>query len=266
MRFSCSACLIFGWLLLAAQPAAAQSSSPLTPAEQEIWKTWTVDREHPVHSTEFDDPRELEHWTMEGGKRIAIEQGNLILENDRRGDLTSVPEGDHLVAWLKQECPADFLLEFTFRPELRTRGLCIVIFNTRGKNGESVFDPGLAKRTGFFAQYHSGDINNYHISYWAGDRKTANIRKNVGFHLVAEGADLITDAPADSFQTVRVFKRGGQIRLTVDDRFAVGWDDDGKTYGPVHTHTGWIALRQMSYAGKAWYGRLAIYPITPAAK
>lgn len=243
--------------------SSAHAQAPVAPpaASSDDWKAWSVDREHPVHATEFDDPQELEHWKMEGGKRIAIEQGNLLLENDRRGDTESLPNGDHLVAWCKQECPADFLAEWTFCPELRTRGLTIVIFNARGKKGESIFDPQLAPRNGFFPQYHSGDIDNYHISYWAGDRKTANIRKNAGFHLVKEGQDLITDAPANSFQLVQVFKLKGAIRLVVDGNLAVGWDDDGQKFGPVHTHSGWIGLRQMSYAGSARYGRFGVYPL-----
>ena len=131
-----------------------------------------------------------------------------------------------------KELPADFLIEFTVRPTNRKEGLNIVFFSARGLQGESIFDPKLNPRDGTYKQYHSGDLNCYHISYWAAGRGTANLRKSKGFHLVAEGKDLICDAPADAFQTVRVYKRGGTIRLTVDDVVALAWDDDGKHPGP----------------------------------
>ena len=94
-------------------------------------------------------------------------------------------------------------------------------------------------------------------------RGTANIRKNKGFFLPAIGKDLVYTAPADAFQTIRIYKRGGRIRLTVDDVLALAYDDDGKTYGPVHTHSGWIGLRQMAHTQHCRYGHVRIYPLEP---
>jgi hypothetical protein len=219
-----------------------------------------VDWEHPVYSTTFDDPAELSRWVLEGGKRAAIEDGHLVLES------TPPVEGeksDHLVFWLNEVFPADFLLEFSIRPQNRKHGLAIVFFNARGINGESIFDPALKPRDGVFKQYHSSDLNNYHISYWAGDRGTANIRKNAGFNLVATGPDLVTGGAADTFQTVRIYKKGGNIRLIVDDVISAAWDDDGVTYGPVHTNDGWIGLRQMRHAIHCEYDHLKVYPLLP---
>jgi hypothetical protein len=106
-------------------------------------------------------------------------------------------------------------------------------------------------------------LNNYHVSYWAGPRGTANLRKNRGFHFVAEGRDLIAGAPAEAFQTVRIYKRGGTIRITVDDALAVAYDDDDATFGPVHRHSGWIGLRQMGHTLRCEYDDLKIYPLKP---
>src|SRR5690606_21877515 len=125
--------------------------------------------------------------------------------------------------------------------------------------GESIFDPALKPRTGFFAHYHSGDLNNYHVSYWAGSRGTANVRKNRGFHLVATGPDLVVEAPAASLQTIGIYKRGGMIRLTVDGVVSVAFDDDGKTYGPIWTHSGWIGLRQMGHTLRCEYDDLKVF-------
>ena len=235
-------------------------SPPVSPLAGQRLIPTDVDWEHPVYSTTFDDPAELSRWVLEGGKGAAIESGLLVLES------TPPVEGeksDHLVYWLNEVFPADFLLEFSIRPQNRKDGLAIVFFNARGINGESIFDPALKSRDGVFKQYHSGDLNNYHISYWAGDRGTANIRKNAGFNLVATGPDLVTSGAADAFQTVRIYKKGGSIRLIVDDVISAAWDDDGVTYGPVHTNDGWIGLRQMEHAIRCEYDHLKVYPLLP---
>jgi len=220
-----------------------------------------VDWDHPVYQTSFEEPADLEDWRLEGGLRMSVAGGNLVLES-RPGSTKSEANANHLVCWLTQEVPADFLLEFSVRPENRQQGLNIVFFNTRGLHGESIFDPALAPRDGLFKQYHSGDLNGYHISYWAAGRGTANVRKNRGFHLVAEGTDLVTDGPAGDFQTVRLYKHDGTIRCTVDDALSVAYDDDGTTFGPVWTHAGWIGLRQMGHTVRCQYGHLKVWPLT----
>ena len=118
-----------------------------------------------------------------------------------------------------------------------------------------------ARAAGVFRQYHSSDLNGYHVSYWAGDRGTANVRKNAGFTLVAAGPDLIRDAADDRFQVVRIYKRGGTIRVTVDDIVSVAFDDDGRTHGPVWVHRGWIGLRQMGHTVRCDYEYLKVYPL-----
>lgn len=231
----------------------------------------------PIYATSFDDPAELRHWTLEGGYGAEIENGHLMLRNappadseSGRSDEKKVDEADdgkpkatHLVCWLKKEIPADFLMEFTLRPKDRKEGLAIVFFAARGIHGESVFDPALATRDGTFSQYINGDINNYHVSYWAGGRGSANIRKNSGFQLVSVGRDLVADAPDEDFQTVRIHKRGGRVRIMVDDVVSADLDDTGGRYGKPWTHPGWIALRQMAHTGYAEYGHLKIWPLKP---
>jgi hypothetical protein len=214
-----------------------------------------------LYVCDFDNPAALRDWRLEGGHGMRIVNGNLVLDN---ADPAKPDDpGRHLVAWLDREIPADFLLEFTFRPENRQRGLAIVFFNARGANGEDIFSPALQPRDGTFVQYHSGDIDNYHTSYWAGgERGTAHVRKNRGFHLVAHGPDLVRDAPPDAFQTVRIRKQGGAIRVEVDGRLSVAYDDDGKTHGPVHAHAGRVGLRQMAHSRRCEYGEMRVYSVT----
>lgn len=224
-----------------------------------------VDRARPVYRTEFSDPAALRDWVLEGGKSMRIEAGKLVLESTPHPDPAELSL-NHLVAWLKREIPADFLLEFTVRPQNKQKGLNIVFFSTRGTGGQSIFDPSLAPRDGLFRLYHSGDLNGYHVSYWAPPRPTTHIRKNRGFHLVAASdRDVIATAPAETFETVRIYKRGPMIRVLVGDTVLVAWDDDGKQFGPAHLHAGWIGLRQMGHTIKCEYDSLAVYPLTAAA-
>ncbi len=219
-----------------------------------------VDWAHPIYATRFESPAVLKDWRLEGGRRMIVADGHLALESNE-GSNHSQTEANHLVCWLAREIPADFLLEFGVRPKNRRQGLNIVFFNARGLNGESIFAPTLQSRNGLFQQYHSGDLNNYHVSYWSGGRGSSNLRKNRGFQLAAIGEDLVEDAPADRFQTIRIYKRGGMIRLTVDGRLALGYDDDGKILGPVHIHSGWIGLRQMAHTLSCEYDHLTVYPL-----
>lgn len=237
--------------------AATPTKSPLDLEVGRQFIPTDVNWSNAVYQTTFDDPAELENWKLEGGKRMSVENGKLVLE--------TTGEDDPLVCWLKAEAPADFLLEFTVRPQNRKQGLNIVFFNARGIHGESIFDPLLKPRDGTFKQYTQGDLNNYHISYWAAARGTAHVRKNPGFGQVANGKDLIAGAPADAFQVVRIYKRGGKIRLMVDDIIAVAYDDDGKKRGPVWTNSGWIGLRQMAHTIRCEYDHLKIFPLKPVA-
>ena len=242
-----------------AQPTAGQEKIPAPhPLVRQRFVPADIDWEHPVYSTDFSDDRALADWKLEGGHRMSIRDGKLLLEN-KSDNPTPSPSQGHLVCWLAKEMPADFLLEFKLRPHDRKTGLAIVFFNARGLAGQSIFDPGLAPRDGTFSQYHSGDLNNYHVSYWAGSRPTAHIRKNKGFALVAAGPDLVAAAPAEAFQTIRIYKRGALIRVMVDDVVSVAFDDDGKTYGPVWTHSGWIGLRQMEHTIRCEYDDLHVW-------
>lgn len=257
--------IVAGLSMSAAASGAVPSDPP--PQKQPTGMKFVptgVDWDHPLYETSFDDSGVLKDWKLEGGLRMSVANGNLVLESTP-GSTRSESDANHLVCWLTKDMPADFLLEFSVRPENRKQGLNIVFFNARGLHGESIFDPALAPRDGVFKQYHSGDLNCYHVSYWAAGRGTANLRKNRGFHLAAEGKDLITDGQAGTFQTVRIYKRGGKIRCTVDDVLSLAYDDDGTTFGPVWTHSGWIGLRQMGHTVRCEYGHLKVLPLGPGA-
>jgi hypothetical protein len=267
--------LIGGTAAFAASSDAGRTAAPaeLLPHRKELpphpavgqrFVPADVDWSHPLYATGFDKEEALADWKLEGGQRMSIVGGKFVLESKNEGEpATNV---NHLVCWLTKEIPSDFLLEFSLRPRTRKDGLNIVFFNARGIHAESIFDPALKPRDGTFTQYHSGDLQNYHISYWAsslenGPRSDANLRKNPGFKLVAQGKDLVTGAPEDTFQTIRLYKSGGRIRLIVNDVVSVAFDDDGKTNGPVLNQSGWIGLRQMGRTVRCEYDDLKIFPL-----
>ncbi len=247
-------------VIVVTEYAVAQDTPPHHPLVGKEFKPMDVDYAHPIYETSFDDEAALKDWQLEGGKKMSVSEGNLVLESEPR-EIEGKRDPNHLVSWLKKEVPANFLLEFTLRPKDRKEGLNIIFFNARGVDGESIFDPSLKKRNGVFRQYHSSDLNSYHISYWAGDRGFSNLRKNHGFALVASGKDYIMEGAPDSFQTVQIYKKDEKIRVMVDGMVALAFDDDGKTYGPVHTHSGWIGLRQMGYTLRCEYEHVKVYPL-----
>jgi hypothetical protein len=263
-----------GVCLFAAGVAGTAAIVPLRAAEKDVepirhaavgslFKPLDVDFSRAVYASDFSDPRELSDWVLEGGKSMRIEDGRLILESAPAAD-AGERSRNHLVCWLKREAPADFLCEIVLRPQDKRNGLNIIFFSTRGRDGRSVFDPSLARRDGTFVQYHSGDLQGYHVSYWAAPRSTTHLRKNPGFHLVAvSDLDDIADSAPEVFDTLRIHKRAEKIRVMVNDRIIVAWDDDGKSFGPAILHSGWIGIRQMGYTLRCDYDRVAVYPLKP---
>ncbi|BDD00815.1 DUF1961 family protein [Persicobacter psychrovividus] len=219
-----------------------------------------VNWEEPIYQANFANRLELKNWELEGGKSMEIKNKALCLESESRPDPSSL-SGNHMVAWLKPEMPADFFLTYRFRPENKQEGLAILFFNARGVNGSSIFDKQLKKRAGYFPDYHSGDLNNYHISYWSGKRQGANLRKNHGFHLVAQGNDPISTDSTDRFHRIGLLKKGKNISLFVDGVETLQYEDDGAVGGRAITQPGWIGLRQMDHTHFAEYKDLAVYPL-----
>ncbi|GAB3751041.1 hypothetical protein BKA15_005509 [Microlunatus parietis] len=137
--------------------------------------------------------RDLADFRMEGPGVISFPRGRLRLES------TADPgagQAANLVLWCPETFPSDVAVSWDFFP-LHEPGLCILFFAARGRGGEDVLDPALAERNGPYEQYHHGDIDAYHVSYFR--RRfpeeprfhTCNLRKSHGFHLVAQGADPI---------------------------------------------------------------------------
>lgn len=196
-------------------------------------------------------------WILEGPGLLDFTSDGLTMRS-------AEPEGQmgHFVYWLDLQLPESFVAQWEVTI-LSEYGLNIVFFSASGPGGESIFSPELAPRDGDFRQYHSGDFNCYHISYYADTpnepgRSTTNLRKNSGFYLVANGPSGIAGDSTDT-HTVTLLKEGSRIRLAVDDQLCIDWTDDGSHYGPT-LGAGWFGLRQMQWT-VARYRNLSIHAL-----
>jgi len=212
-----------------------------------------------LYEWSLESPEQVADWVMEGPGEVRFEDGWMQMES-------RFPEGPdgHFVFWPRPDLPENFLAEWDFQlldPD--GPGLAIVFFAARGQNREDLFDPALAPRNGVFARYHSGDINCYHISYYANNpfrpgRITSNLRKNSGFYLAANGPAGIRPGSGQIYR-IALLKDGKHLRFTVNGREIINYTDDGQRLGPVHGG-GKIGLRQMEIL-RAQYRNLRIYTV-----
>lgn len=193
-------------------------------------------------------PDDVRDFILEGRADITFEDGVLTMEN-------ALPSSDgqkaNYVFWCPVEFPSDIRIRWEFRP-VREPGLAMLFFAAKGRKGQSIFDAGLAKRDGQYPQYHHGDINAFHVSYFRRKEPderafhTCNLRKSYGFHLVSQGADPIPDASPDAaWYTLQIVKEGNTVSFAVNDLTVFTFHDDGRTYGPL-LGGGCIGLRQLA--------------------
>ncbi|MBQ7678974.1 MAG: DUF1961 family protein [Butyrivibrio sp.] len=197
-------------------------------------------------------------FRMEGQADVAFPRGVLRLSSTLD---PSLGQRANYVFWCPREFPCGIRIEWDFRA-VTEPGLAILFFGAAGRGGESIFDPALAARDGQYVQYHHGDINAFHVSYFRRKEPderafhTCNLRKSYGFHLVSQGADPIPDAnPADDAPWYHLVL----VQKPEEVSFAVGladssdvpltlfrYVDDGVTYGPRLTGGGCIGFRQLA--------------------
>jgi hypothetical protein len=213
-----------------------------------------------LYENPLASPADIADWRCEGDAAITFPRGRLRLENayDRDAD-----RGLHanFVLWCDRAFPDDIVVRWEFKP-LSDRGLAMIWIAAAGRNGEDLFDSLLEPRDGDYPQYHHGDINALHASYFRRNPqetsfRTCNLRKSYGFHLVAQGGDPIPDSRyAEAPYTVEVVKYGPDVRFSMNGVTLYHWRDDGRRFGPV-LGGGKIGFRQM--AGLiAEYGNLEV--------
>ncbi len=201
-----------------------------------------------IYHNPLAQPGDVKDFVLEGKAVISFPDGCLRMEN-------ALPTADgqraNYVFWCPEEFPSEVCIEWDFKP-LREPGLAMLFFAARGKDDRDLFDPSLAVRTGEYPQYHHGDINAFHVSYFRRKEPderafhTCNLRKSYGFHLTAQGADPIPDtADSAGFYHLTLLKKGAEVSFFVNDLCVFRFEDDGKTYGE-RLAGGKIGFRQLA--------------------
>jgi len=201
-----------------------------------------------IYENPLKSEADLQGFVLEGSAKISFPEGKLRLENALNAE---AGQKANYVLWCPEEFPADVRIEWRFRP-LREPGLAILFFSAKGRGGEDLFDTSLAKRTGEYVQYHHGDIDAFHVSYFRRKEPderalhTCNLRKSYGFHLVAQGGDPIPDADeCAQMYRIALEKKGNLVRFLVEEVEVFRYVDDGETYGPLLSG-GKIGFRQLA--------------------
>lgn len=206
--------------------------------------------------------QDIKDFRLEGNASITFPNGKMRMENvidEKMGQKANY------VLWCPEEFPRDVYIEWEFQP-LKDYGLCMLFFAAKGKNGKDLFAQELAVRTGEYIQYHHGDMDAFHVSYFRRKEPderafhTCNLRKSYGFHLVAQGADPIPGAE-DSKEpyTIAVSKKENVVKFFINELEIFQFADDGKTYGNL-LEGGKIGFRQLApMVGE--YANLKVYAI-----
>ena len=212
---------------------------------------------------------DVNEFRMEGSGAVSFPLGRMRLESTgREQDM----QESHLVYWCPEDFPDHIEICWDFIPVYEP-GLAIMFFSAKGRNGEELFDPGLATRTGPYKQYHHGDIDALHISYFRRNPmmrrfetgpnhfQVCNLRKSYGAHLVTSGMDGIPSVANRSYEPyrMRILKAGPDVVFSINEIISFDWHDDGETYGPV-LGAGKLGFRQMAPL-IAEYANLEVYRI-----
>ncbi len=202
-----------------------------------------------IYENPLSSEDDIKDFVLEGKANISFPEGAMRLEN-----ALSASEGQkaNFVLWCPVAFPADVRIEWEFKP-IKEPGLAMLFFAAKARNsGEDIFDESLEKRTGEYRQYHSGDINAFHVSYFRRKEPderafhTCNLRKSYGFHLVCQGADPIPDASPDAeWYKIKVVKNKDKVSFYVNDLQIFEFVDDGRSYGDLLTG-GNVGFRQLA--------------------
>lgn len=201
-----------------------------------------------IYENPLSCEKDIQGFVLEGSANVSFPEGRLRLEN-----ALSAAEGQkaNYVLWCPEDFPSDVRIEWKFRP-IKEPGLAILFFAAKGRNGEDIFDASLTERTGEYVQYHHGDINAFHVSYFRRKEPderalhTCNLRKSYGFHLVAQGGDPIPDADeCRQMYRIALGKKDNIVRFLVEEVEVFRFVDDGETYGLLLSG-GKIGFRQLA--------------------
>ncbi|MFI4911254.1 MAG: DUF1961 family protein [Sedimentisphaeraceae bacterium JB056] len=211
-----------------------------------------------LYSNPLRSPKDIRGWLPEGQAKVSFDQNGLVLESYKPDG--SLSEGN-VVLWCGDDLPANFIAKWKFQP-LDQYGHAMVLFCAKGKNGKNIYDPSIDARDGTFSQYVYGDINSYHITYYANTpysaRNKSSLWKNAGFYLADYGPSVVEPGSTEIYEATLV-KIGGKIAMAINNWVIVDFFDDGQRFGDV-LNWGKIGFRQMKWT-KMRYSDFEIYDI-----
>lgn len=191
---------------------------------------------------------DIKGFVVEGEAAASFPLGRLRLESKRA---PSEGQAANFVVWFPEPVGENFLLEWLFWP-LADRGLAMLFFSARRRDGACLFAAGQTERTGEYDQYRYGEIDTFHLSYFRRSNpeeralRLVNLRRSHGFHLLAQGADPIpTVSDSRSPYRLRLEKRSWGVRFYVEDIEVLHWRDNARTRSGGRGG-GHIGFRQMS--------------------
>jgi len=207
-----------------------------------------VIKETLLYENPLSKKADIQDFILEGQAEICFENQCMVLKNALDNGLG---QKANYVLWCPEIFPENIKITWEFHP-VTDVGLCILFFGAGGRNGKDLFDASLSRRTGEYPQYHSGDMNAFHISYFRRKEPderafhTCNLRKSHGFHLVAQGADpLPSAAECVDFYRMEVRKYKNTVTFLINDLMIFTYEDDGVTYGSLLSE-GRIGFRQLA--------------------
>lgn len=199
-----------------------------------------------LYSNPLSGPADVADWVAEG----PLSMGNLGGALELSGLLDHEEFGDHAhwTFWCPEQFPDGIRISWEFFP-VEEPGLAMAFLSANGHGGRDLFSAGLAPRTGHYPQYHSGDIDALHVSYfrhkYQNERafRTCNLRKSAGFELVAQGADPLPPAEdAVDFYRMEVVKDGRRVAFSINGLPLLDWRDPSENVlGGGH-----VGFRQMA--------------------
>lgn len=201
-----------------------------------------------LYENSLASDEDLAGFRTEGTAAISFSGGRMRMKNAQERDKEGGVHGNFIL-WCERDFPDNIAVSWNFRP-LTDAGLAMFWIAAKGRRGDDLFDAVLSPRDGDYAQYHHGDINALHVSYYRRNPgetsfRTCNLRKSHGFHLVCQGGDPLPDAKyALERYRVEVIKAGPHLRFAMNDVVLFHWVDNGEC-GPV-LEDGKIGMRQMA--------------------
>merc|ERR1712110_33365 len=206
-----------------------------------------------------------EDWVIESQSnksRVEVSEKGMTLQNNNA----------HLVLWSNRRFPADIEFHFGVMPKSTAKGLNIVFFAAtplKGASTKSIFDLSLPPRNGDYPNYNNDKkLAMYGQSYFRerGCKNptkigscAANLRKDPGQNLVAEGVDLITNQkPKGEVFEVVLKSLKGEITISVDGKEETNWKDSN----PIGE--GYIGFRQMLDTSECLYTHFDVYSLSDA--